>query len=484
MLPLLFVSTSPRAEEMLDTPPDALEVRPFSMPALSEYTLSNGLTVKLVEDHEVPLVWLRLEFGAGKWSDPPGEEGLASVTMDMLDRRTQTLDERTLSKKKRRLACTVSTYAHRDGSTLAASSLASNLDETLDLVTEVLRQPAFHAGDLRGELKGRSDGLEKESLQPSTLCRRALLRVLYGDDYRGRAATKDSYAKIPAGNLRAWSNRHLHPGDAVLLVGGDTSMEQIVPLLEERLGDWGPREALDRPRLSPDQPATTTLYLMDLPGAVQSVVGVGRFVSPRTAPDYPALYLSDLSVGRLFSSRINMNLREDKGWTYDVDSEILDGYGAAVWWLWTSVETSTTTDALGELLGELRALGEDRPLTEQEVEKARGFGVHSVPAQFDDTTYLLWALAETWRYDLPDDWMWNHAARLGSVDAAAVNAAAVEHFDPDTLAIVVVGDMATVRETLQAFGLPTVDIDTHGDRIEDDSAQEEPEEDVCQAVGP
>lgn len=463
---LLLLASSARAGEFPEDPPAALDVRPFTMPALSEYTLSNGLTVKLVEDHEVPLVWMQLEFGAGKWADPPGQEGLASVTMDMLDRRTQTLDLRTLSKKKRRLACSLRSYAHRDGSTLAMSSLSSTFEESLDLVVEVLRRSAFHVGDLRWELKGRNSNLESEWLQPSTLCRRALLRVMYGDSYRGRAATEDSHAKISASHLRAWSNRHLHPGDAVLVVGGDITMEEIVPMLEERLADWEAGEVLARPSLPPPGPAATTLYLMDLPDAVQSVIGVGRFVSQRTDDDHAALQLADLGVGQLFTSRINMNLREDKGWTYGVDSEILDGYGASVWRLWTSVETPATTDALTELLGELRALREDRPLSDAEVDRARNFSIHSQPARFDDTTYVVDALAEVWHHDLPPHWVWSHVSRLADVDTAAVNAAAAKHFDPDTLAVVVVGDMATVREPLQALGFPTIDIDHNGNVVE------------------
>ncbi len=466
LLPLVLLSSSARAEEMLESPPEPLDARPFVMPPVSEYTLSNGLLVRLVEDHEVPLVWLRLELGAGEWADPPGQEGLADVTMDMLDRRTMTLDERTLSKKKRRLACTLSSTAHRNGATLSASSLSSNLDETLDLVTEVLRQPAFHVGDLRGELKGRNWGLENESLQPSSLCRRALLRVLYGDVYRGRSPSAESYARISASNLRAWANRHLHPGDAILVVGGDTSMEQIVPLLEERLADWEAGEDSIPPRLAMSQPAETTVYLMDLPGAVQSVIGVGRFVAQRADDDYPALLLGELIVGDLMTSRISANLREDKGWTYGVHSDLLDGYSSTPWRLWTAVETPRTTDALKEILGELRALREQRPITADELESARNYSIYSHPAEMDDTSHLLWAMAETWRHDLPGDWMWTHPARLRGVDLAAVNAAAVEHFDPDALAIVVVGDLEVVREPLMALGFPTVDIDRNGDPVE------------------
>jgi len=469
----LLISSSAWSAELADEPPAPLDARVFTMPPVSEYTLSNGLMVKLVEDHEVPLVWMQFEFRAGDWADPADQEGLASVTMDMLDRRTQTLDERTLSKKKRRLACTLSTWAHGDGSTVAASSLTSNLAESLDVIAEVLRQPVFHAGDLRQELKGRNKGLERESLQPSSLCRRALMRVLYGDESWGRSPSKDSYAKISAGHLRAWSNRHLHPGDAVLVVGGDTSMEQIVPLLEERLGDWETGETFALPSGGPPQPTATTLYLLDLPGAVQSVIGVSRFVSQRGDDDHAALHLAELAVGDLFTSRINMNLREDKGWTYGVHSQILEGYDAAVWRLWTAVETPATRDALTELLGELRALRDERPLTDEEVDKARGFSVHSQPAEFDGTSHLLDALGDTWRYDLPADWLWSHGNRLAAADTAAVNAAAVQHFDPDGLAVVVVGDMAVVRDSLEGLGLPTVDIDKDGNPVEDEATEDD-----------
>ena len=458
----LAPASSAMAGEMPNAPPPPLEPRPFTLPPVSEYTLSNGLTVLLIEDHEIPMVWMQLAFGAGSWADPAGQEGLASAAMDMLDMRTRTKDHRTLSMKERRLGSDLYTTSGLDGSSLRASCLKRNLEPTLDLMAEVLTEAVFWADDLRGLTHGRKEVLAQEAPQPTTLCKRALYRVLHGDSYAGRFPTESSYDHLPVGDVLAWVRRNLHPGDARLLVTGDVSMEEIAPLLEERLADWKAGEPSGTPSPQVLQPETTTLYLMDAPDAVQSVIGLGRFVSRRTDDDYLPLVLGHNALGGIFSGRIGMNLREDKGWTYGVHSTIVDSHAPGLWRLYTSVETDVTAEALTEILDELRAVRTSRPLTSEEIERARANRLHSWPSRFSDPDVFLGELADMGRYDLPADWVAGYLGRLREIEPDAVNAAVVKHLDPGAMAIVVVGDMGKVRESLDGLALPVVEIDRWG----------------------
>ena len=463
LLCLLFLLPySAGAAEMSDTPPPPLEPSGFTLPPVCEYTLSNGLTVLLVEDHEIPLVWMQLEFAAGDWADPPGQEGLASVAMGMLDHRTQTKNWRTISMKKRRLGARLSNYSHRDGSTLAVSCLKRNLGETLDLLAEVLQENVVWGGDVASSIFGRDEYLRVEAPAADWLCRRALKRVAYGDSYAGREPTEESYGQIAVGDVTAWIRRNVHPGHTRLLVTGDVTMEEIAPLLEARLAEWTAGTPAGKPSPTLQPPETTTLYLMDLPDAVQSVIGVSRFVSSRTDDDYLALDLGHQALKK----RINSNLREDKGWTYGTHSTLIDAHGHGRWRLWTAVETEHTTDALSELLIELRAVRSDRPLAVEKIEAARANQIYSWPARFSDPGVFLGELANVWRYDLPDDWITSYLARLREVEVNQVNEAVVRHFDPDTLAIVVVGDLSRVRQPLEALGFPIVEIDKWGVTVE------------------
>jgi len=469
---LLFPSI-PRAAQMPDAPPPPLEPAGFALPPLCEHTLSNGLTVLLVEDHEIPLVWMRLSFAAGDWTDPPGQEGLASVAMDMLNDRTQTKNLRTISMKQRRLGADLSTWSHLDGSTVSVSCLKRNLAETLDLLTEVLQENVVWGGDVASTIFGRNEYLRVEAPHADWLCRRALKRVAYGDTYAGREPTEQSYGRIAVGDVTAWIKRHVHPGHTRLLVAGDVTMEELAPMLEARLAEWKPKPGAGRPRPKIQQPEATTLYLMDLPEAVQSVIGISRFVSCRNDDDYFALLLGHMAMSGMFSGRITMNLREDKGWTYGIHSALFDYHGHGRWRLWTAVETGTTADALSELLGELRAVRTDRPLSVDEVEAARANRIYSWPAKFSDPGVFLGELAEVWRYDLPDDWVTSYLSRLRAVEVEQVNDAVARHLDPDGLAIVVVGDLDQIREPLEALGFPIVEIDRWGIEIEGETEGED-----------
>ncbi len=445
--------------------PGPLPPRAFQIPEVQMATLSSGLRVAVLANDEVPMVWVRLVFNAGSWTDPPGQEGLASAAMDMLDEGAGSMDALALSAAKRAMASKLSTYAYLDGAAISASCLKRNLEPTLDLLVTVLREPTFPQGEWELMRSRRLLELKEQEEQPTQLCYRALDRLLYGDGYDGRFATEESYGAIGTAEMREWVGRYLHPGNALMLVGGDTTVEEIVPLLEDRLATWQAREPAGAPEPEPHQPGSTVLFLMDKPDAPQSVIGFGRFTVPRTDGTYPDLYMANTVLGGIFTSRINLNLREEKGWTYGARSFLYDSHAPSQWLMVSSVERDATADAVAEVLVEVRDLHGDRPLTAEELEFARSNRVHSYPARFERTGFLLGEVASIWRYGLPEDWISGHLPRLRAVTLEGASAAATTHLDPDAMVIVVVGDLATVREPLEALGLPSVDIDREGNLL-------------------
>ncbi len=465
LLAMLMPAGAGHADEtgpILTEAPDPLAPRAFQVPEVKMTTLSNGLRVAVLENPEVPMVWIRLVFNAGSWTDPAGQEGLASATMDMLDEGAGSMDALALSAAKRALASELSTYAYLDGAAISASCLQRNLEPTLDLLTTVLREPAFSDDEWELMRSRRLLELKEQDEHPTSLCYRALDRLLYGESYDGRFSTEESYARIGTAEMREWAERHLHPGNALLLVGGDITPAEIAPLLEARLGTWQAREPVGVPLPEPQQPASTVLFLMDKPDAPQSVIGFGRFTALRTDADFSDLYLANTVLGGIFTSRINLNLREDKGWTYGARSFLYTSHAPAQWLMASSVDRDATADAVAEVLAEVRGLRGDRPVTAEELEFARSNRIHSYPAKFERTGYLLGEVANVWRYDLPEDWIAGHLPRLRAVTLEGANAAAQAHLDPDALVVVVVGDLSVVRDSLVELGLPTVDIDRKG----------------------
>ena len=450
------------AEPTVPEPPPPLAPRAFQVPPVDETMLSNGLRVAVLENPEVPMIWMRLVFNAGSWADPEGQEGLASVTMDMLDEGAGEMDALELSGQLRGMASRLSTYAYLDGAAVSASCLRRNLEPTLDLLTAVLLQPTFPDDEWEKLHARRLVELKEMEDQPTSLCYRALDRALYGAEYDGRFVTEESYATLTTTEMRAWAQRYLHPGNALLLVGGDVTAAELTPLLEARLAGWMAGEPAGVPEPVIQQPWTTLLYLMDKPDAPQSVVGVGRFTTRRTDDDYTDLYLANTALGGIFTSRINLNLREDKGWTYGARAYLFDSHAPSQWLVVTSVDRDATADAISEILREVSEATGERPISAEELEFARSNRIHSYPAKFERTGYLLGEVANVWRYDLPGDWISAHLDRLRAVTPESANAALARHLTPDATAVVVVGDLSLIREQLEALGLPTVDVDIEG----------------------
>lgn len=461
LLPACAPKVAPR-----DAFPAPLEPRDFQVPTPSEAKLSNGLRVVLLENHEVPLVYVRIALVPGGWTDPVGKEGLAEVTLDMMNEGAGPYDAAGLSLALKKLGSSLGAGADDDGAAISIRSLSRNLAPTLDLLATVTLQPTFPEADWALMRKNRVADIEKRRTNPERIAARVFDRVLFGEAYRGRAPTESSYAQTTPADMRAWWSQNVVPDNAIVLVGGDTTLAEIVPLLEARFGAWkGTGAAVTPPDPAP-APPQTAIHLVDKPGAAQSVLRYGGYVAQPTDPDWFALLLANQVMGGQFTSRINMNLREQKGWTYGARTSLGYDHAGGRWWASAGVHSDKTVPALQELLKEIQDATGPRPFAGAEVDDARAAIVYSWPLRFESPDYLLAQTENVWRYGLPKDWISAYPDRLRAVALDETSTAWASQVAKESLTMVVVGDAALIAGDLASLGLPIVRRDADGNIID------------------
>ena len=452
-------------------PPAPLATRPFSLPPVTVGELSNGIKVVVAEEHEVPLVYVRLALHSGGWTDPLDRPGLASATVDMLNEGAAGMSADQLSRELRKLASDLGTGASLDGAVVSLKALRQNLAPSLDLMAAVVLQPEFPEAEweiLRGQ---RIQDLKALPQDPRRISGNVWRKLMYGDQYAGNVETVAAYEAMTVAEMQDWYAQNVDPANTTLLVGGDTTLAEVLPLLEARFGqDAFPATDIELPTFSAAgvvpraQPGT--VYLVDKPGAAQSVVRVSLPVGAQTDADADALQMANMAVGGQFSARINMNLREDKGWTYGASSWISYNYMPGIWSAYTSVVTPHTAEAVAEILAEVQGALGPEPITEAELASGKGDILGSWPLRFEKPGYLLDQALEVERYHLPEDWLQSYPDRIRGVSLDAAQQAWTQHIQPEARVVLGVGDAATVREGLAALGRPLVMLDVNGSPVE------------------
>lgn len=450
---------APSIDQYLPAP---LAERPFTLPTPQQATLKNGLRVMLVENHETPFVWGTLAFSVGGWADPPGKEGLNHATMAMTTLGAGSYDAIGFSAALRRLGSSVVAHGGLDGASLSFTSLTRNLEPTLSLTESVLTTPTFPEKEwefLRGKFLDQLDHVRND---PGQVASRVLWRVMLGDRHRGRVETEAAYNAITLADMKAM-HKQLAPTQSLLLIGGDVTMEQALPALERHFGAWQGAPTQMAPIFATPERNASNIQLVDFPGKAQSVVKIASPVGKPTDPDHDALSLANTAIGGQFTARINMNLREQRGWTYGARSSVWYDHVGAWWSFNAGIQTAHTGEAISETLRELRIAGTSRPLEVSELDNARDSLVMSYPLSFENTGYLLGQERDIWMYGLRPDEVSGFVARMKALSLADANAAWKSRIDPDKLLIVVAGDAATVRPQLEKLGLPIVERTADGE---------------------
>jgi len=424
-------------------------------------TLSNGLNVWIIPWKTLPVAEAILQIPVGTADDPAGKSGLATLTASLLDKGTKTKADTVFAEELEALGVRLNAGASPDTTVLSLSVLARNLAPALGLVGEVLTAPRFDPVDFDRERKLQLEALSQGPDNPAWIAQRAFRAVLFGDGHPyanpgiGHDATVRGLAldDVRAFHARFAANR------SQLIVVGDVEPDSLVATLESTLGAWkttGP-EARPRPAVEA-KPAQGVVYLADKPGAVQSVIAVGRPWVGRSDPRYFATVIGNHVVGDDFLSRLNANLREKNGYSYGCSSAFNYRRTGSTWQVGSNVRADVTAEALKEILGELDGLPRDRPLTDPEIATARDAEARSFPESFEEPSRIAGVFASIAQFGLPDNYLDSVLKNLLNTPDEEVRRSMIEVADPGKRSILIVGDASSVIPKLKAIGVREVRI--------------------------
>jgi zinc protease len=394
--------------------------------------------------------------------------GTASLAMTMLDEGTRTRGSIQISDELAALGANLGAGSSLDVSAVSLEALRDRLDASLALYADVILNPSFPRADFERLKRQRLAQIAREKAEPVGMALRVLPRLLYGASHAYAnpwtgSGTEASTAKITREDLVRFHRTWFKPNHATLVVVGATTMEEIRPRLERLFAGWKPGEVPVKNIGRVEPPARPTVYLMDRPEAIQSLILVGSLAPPKANPNEPSIEAMNAVLGGTFTSRVNMNLREDKHWSYGVRSYFGDARGQRPFIVRAPVQTDKTKESVAELAKELREILSGRPATADEVARAQASLTLTLPGSWETMARLAGAVSEIVTFGLPDRHWDTYADAIRAETSASVTAAAAKVLDPKRLVWVVVGDRAKIEAGLRELDLGEVRvIDANG----------------------
>ena len=468
---LLLVSAAPSAQQALDrkkvpAPGKTPELR---VPSWTKSTLANGAELLVAEKHDLPLISFSITFlGGADQFEPAGKQSVASLTAALLSEGTKSRDAEALSNALQLLGTTVGASVSGESGSISFRSTTAKFPATLDILADILVNPTFPQVGL-DRLRGqRLVQLTQARAQPGAIANRVFPRVVYGSGHPyGRVVTEESLKAVSRDDLVAFHKAYYQPGRALITVVGDTTAASAKPIIEKALAAWtkgGERPSFSFPPVS--EPKTTTIFLVDKPGAAQSTFAIGRPGPPRNTPDYYAIQVMNTMLGGMFQSRLNANIREEKGYSYGVSSSFGYGKGPGPFRTGGDIVTEKSDAALVEFMKELRGILGGRPITDEELGVAKDALIQRLPATFASVSSVNSALTTLWVQNLPDDYYQQYAKRIAAITRDDVLRVAKQYVTLDHLAIIIVGDKSVIEGPLKATGIaPIVYYDIEGNPV-------------------
>ncbi|MEE8528392.1 MAG: pitrilysin family protein [Gammaproteobacteria bacterium] len=442
---------------VVDSTPDLI------FPELQRFELKNGIPVVLAERHTIPVVNVAIQFDAGYAADAGRKLGAAGFTMAMLDEGTKRRDALEISAELETLGARVAAGSTLDTSSVTLSALTTNLEPSMDLFADVVRNPAFDQGEIDRLRPRWLAQIQQEKNQPVGIALRTLPPLLYGDDHAygipfTGSGTETSISSLTRDDMVAFHTDWLRPDNAVLFVVGATTMDEILPLLNEQFGNWKtPRSALPTKNIEDvELPDATRVFLIDKPDAPQSLILAGHLAPPSGVDNNLAIEIMNAGLGGEFTARVNMNLREDKGWAYGAYTFFNGARAQRPWFVYAPVQTDRTVDSIRELLAEFDGYLGHTPATAEELEQNVKNSVRSLPGQYETAGAVLGVLQSNHRYGRPDDYVTTLKAGHEALTLDDLHSAAQEVLSPDKLTWVIVGDLAKIEQPVRDMELGEV----------------------------
>jgi zinc protease len=463
----LALETSAKVDRSKGPPPGHAEK--LALPPMQSATLSNGLKVVLAERHGAPVINLSMMLDGGYASDSKELPGLASLTMRMLEEGTSgdksagksPRSSLEISRELEALGASFGTSSNLDGGFVNLNVLKATLPQAMGLYADLVLHPAFPQADFERLRRDRLAAIGREKTVPRLMALRVLPGFLYGPGHAYSlpltgSGTEAAVERITRADLERYHRTWFRPNNATLLVVGDTTLAELKPLLEKAFGAWQPGEVPKKNLATVAQPSIPTIYLIDRPGALQSDIVGAQLAPPRNTPDAVALNLLNDVFGGTFSSRLNMNLREDKHWSYGVGSGLEPALGQRIFLSGAPVQTDRTAESLRELAREYVDITGPRPVTARELKDAQDNETLSLPGGFETVSQLSDAYASILQYRLPADYYDTYTEKALALTPDRINALAARTVLPKQPVWIVVGDMNKVEKDIRALNLGQV----------------------------
>jgi predicted Zn-dependent peptidase len=433
-------------------PPQLPAPKKLSLPAIQQFTLSNGLKIVLMEKHEVPLIQLNIVIKTGSVDDPEGKTGLAWLTSNMLLEGAAGKTSLELADAIDFLGARISVNSSVHSATVSLHSPLSKFDDALKIMSDIVLRPDFPQKELDRKKKDRLTLLMQAHDQPTAIATAAFNQILFGKEHPyGKMTTEKEIKSFSVDDLKSFYKKYFVANNAFLIAVGDIKKEELKKKLETAFGKWSKGTVKEVNVKEPLQVTKRIVYLIDKPGAAQSVINIGRIGAARLTNDYNSIVVMNTLLGGSFTSRLNQNLREKNGYTYGANSRFSFRPVPGSFLASSSVQTEVTDKALTEFFNELNGIRE--PLTDADLNRAKNLVALSYPGNFQSVSQIAGQLEEMVSYNLPENYFSEFVSKILSLSGNDVNSAAKKYIVPDQMVVVVVGDKAKIEEGIKKLNL-------------------------------
>ena len=449
-------------EEFRKSAPEPLESITFEIPKPYETALSNGLKIVIFENNRMPLVNFRLAFFSGDADEPKNSTGITNALASMLNEGTQNYSSRQLAEEIERLGANISANSSADFTSVSASGLSLYTSDIFNLFAEVILRPTFPESELTLYKQNTIESLKFQRSQPDFLANEQMARILYGDHPYSVISPKPSdVEKLSKAQLQEYHAQKFIPNNAILIIVGDVRRDEITKEIQDHFGSWKQGVVAEKSSYVLPERQKNTLTIVDRTGSAQSNIVLGNLAAERTNPDYFAILLMNQVLGAGASSRIFMNLREEKGYTYGaysrVDMKKLSGEFETT----AEVRTAVTGESLKEFFYELNRI-RDEDVSVDELNDAKNFLAGVFPIRAETQEGLTNLIVSQKLYNLPEDYLQTYRDNVNAVSIEDIKRVANKYIHPEKLAIVIVGDGDEILQQAKQYAEEIEIFDTEG----------------------
>lgn len=451
--------------------PEIGETPDASFPKFEKAKLSNGLNVMLANRKTIPVVSFSLMINAGYSADQFAIPGTASLTANMLDEGTKKMNALQISDEMQNLGTYIGSSAGLDYNYLTLNSLKSNLDKSLSLWSEILLTPSFPQDELDKLKKQQIAGIKREKVQPTQMAYRVLPKLFFGEGHAYSlpltgSGFEESVEKISREDLIKYHQTWYKPNNATLVIVGDVTLSEILPKIEKAFKDWKPGDVPQKNITNVEVKNSNVLYLLDKPAAQQSIILGGHLIVPKSDPDDLAIETMNDILGGVFTSRINMNLREDKHWSYGSFSFFINTKSQRPYIFYGAVQTDKTKESILEMQKEIREYVSTRPATDDELNKIKMNNILSLSGQWETMSAVSSSLQQIVNYNYPENYFDTYSDKMKNLNLTQIHNAANKVIKPEKVIWVVVGDKAKIEPGLKELGFEIKYLDSNGNLIQ------------------